>query len=264
MTLPYVTVYPASFDLPDEQWQPVNLLLSYLQDSLADMSIALQCYQQARERLAEDGSRDFAKTKDEAREQRQRQCDFEREVAAKHGMPRRDEMYALERDERRGVELALDVAVIRERAAIGHVPRDFVRRAPHVHALSFLAAADRFRKCLDALGDLRPEVTPMCDAVPVEFPGLKGVRDSSQHIDDRAQWRGRDKKKPLDTETLSLENLDGDELVSTDERGKLASFPITHGVIQRFAEILQAAIEAMPARQGCKLIQPMFGPFPAA
>ncbi|PQV51806.1 hypothetical protein [Paraburkholderia sp. BL21I4N1] len=265
MTLSYVTVYPASFDLPDEQWQSVNLLVKYMQDGLADMAIALKCYQQARESIAHDRDRDVARSKEEALAQGQRQSDFEREVAAKHGILRRDEMDALERDERRKAAVALDIAVVQERAALGHVPIEFIHRAPHAHALSFLGAADRFRKCLKALAALRAEIKPVYDAFATEFRGLKGVRDSAQHIDDRAQWLGRDnrgRKKPLDIGALSLENLDGDELISTDERGKLASFSVSSDVIRRFGEILQAAIDALPARGGRRTVRPMFGPFP--
>lgn len=267
MALPYVITYPPSFDVPDEQWQPVTLLFSYLENSLVDMTIALDCYERARKHLFSNDDRNLAKSMAEARAQGQRQSDFEKEVAAKHGLPNREEMHGLERNERRNAELALEIAVAHERAALGHIPRDFIHRAPQTHALSFLGAADRFRKCLKALATRRNEVRPVWEAFVEEFRGLKGVRDSAQHIDDRAQWLGRDnrgQKTPLDIAVLQLENLEGDALTSVDERGELASFIVSLEVLHRFGEVLQTAIDAMPARGGRPTIRPVFGPFPAS
>ena len=81
----------------------------------------------------------------------------------------------------------------REKWSNGGVPREFEHNLPFLYARAFLYALDAFDKILGVLSRERgvpPHLANWHEQVKVHFPHLRGVRNSTQHIEDRGRGLG--------------------------------------------------------------------------
>ena len=115
----------------------------------------------------------------------------------------------------------------------GAIPREFQQKTPLLYARCFLYALDGFDKFLRVLAEIEnapSELAMSRQRMASLFPSLRGVRDSAQHLEDRARALGRDRKplalKPVDNEmvkapggVLILNSLNGSKYGSTMSDG---------------------------------------------
>ncbi|MPW18985.1 hypothetical protein GCT13_19300 [Paraburkholderia sp. CNPSo 3157] len=83
-----------------------------------------------------------------------------------------------------------EVRFKREKWSNGAVPREFEHGLPFIYARAFLYALDAFDKILGVLAkeDNVPEqVASLHVKMAAEFPHLRGVRNTAQHLEDRAR-----------------------------------------------------------------------------
>jgi hypothetical protein len=90
----------------------------------------------------------------------------------------------------------------REKWSSGQMPQMFERQKPFIYARAFLYALDGFDKFLTVLSKepgVPDKLIQLSDQVGDAFPDLRMVRNSAQHMEDRARGLGAGKNpKPLD------------------------------------------------------------------
>lgn len=158
-----------------------------------------------------------------------------------------------------GIALEADLLLKREAWANGRRPREFAHQLPFVYAKAFLYALDVFDKFLGVLaketGAMPTEVVTLHAQMAIEFPDLREVRNSTQHMEDRARGLGRGGKllnlQPVDNEAirapsgaLILNNLIGSRYGSTMADGHYGEVDVTPESMQRLQNILQSVLNA--------------------
>ena len=144
-----------------------------------------------------------------------------------------------------------------ERLASGLMPSSFQNKNCIFYANAFVFYLDRFDKLLD---DLKPTKADNTDEwkrrFKEAFPDLRGVRDSSQHIDNRIKQKGRKNRdidlKPVTgtpinisgTHVLVMESLAGTHFCSTMGNGALGCVDITQESMGKLQKLLQDVLNA--------------------
>jgi hypothetical protein len=163
-------------------------MLFVLESHLSDAALALRMFEHERRRP-------ITIPRDQSLYERRRQLEFEREAALPAGLPHEDRRTAYE-----SIRLGVEIELKREGWAAGGIPEAHARRAIFLYAQTFVYALDGIGKTLRVLASMPSTPQPVTDAAEwfdQRFPTLKGVRDSSHHLEDRV--RGRDRRgKPLD------------------------------------------------------------------
>lgn len=118
------------------------------------------------------------------------------------------------------IHFEAEVRFKREKWSNGGIPREFEHNLPFIYARAFLYALDAFDKFLGVLAKEEnvPEgVAKFHAQIAEKFPHLRGVRNTAQHLEDRAQGLGAGKNpQPLDLKPIS------NNLVSAPSGGVLA------------------------------------------
>ena len=123
----------------------------------------------------------------------------------------------------------------------GAVPLEYSRSLPFAYARAFLYSVWTIGKLFDQVStcDGLPEnVLPVAKNFHSALPSLKGLRDSSAHIDERLDGRARGKKirtKSINNRLAQIpegsfvfsENLFGNKFIGTVATGELAELAIT-------------------------------------
>lgn len=137
------------------------------------------------------------------------------------------------------------------------MPREYEQSLPFIYARVFLSALDTFDKFLGVLSretGVPAEITELHAQVAVSFPNLRAVRNTVQHLEDRARGlgAGRDPKpmklKPIETKMISaptggvlvLNNLNGSRYGSTMADGHYGEVDVSPESMQRLQEILHS------------------------
>ncbi|MEM5327522.1 hypothetical protein VSR34_13075 [Paraburkholderia sp. JHI2823] len=87
------------------------------------------------------------------------------------------------------IRFETEVRFKREKWAAGGVPREFEHNLPFIYARAFLYALDAFDKFLGVLAkeeNVPEEVATHHEKIADAFPHLRGVRNTAQHLEDRA------------------------------------------------------------------------------
>ncbi len=127
------------------------------------------------------------------------------------------------------IRFETDVRYKRELWARGATPREYEHNVSFLYARAFLYALDGFDKFLGVLAITENAPAELGDAhkkMAITFPSLRGVRNSAQHLEDRARALGVGGKplilKPVDNEmikapggALILNSLNGSKYGST-------------------------------------------------
>lgn len=94
------------------------------------------------------------------------------------------------------IHFEAEVRFKREKWSSGGLPREFEHNLPFIYARAFLYALDAFDKFLGVLAKEEnvPEgVAKFHAQIAEEFPHLRGVRNTAQHLEDRARSLGAGK-----------------------------------------------------------------------
>jgi hypothetical protein len=148
---------------------------------------------------------------------------------------------------------AIDAIFDRERWARGQAPKQRPWRLSLIYARSFMHSLNRVRLLLTALAQT-PGMPKSRRTQAAEFerrfPGLAGVRDSSEHLHERIRGQARKGRKrlTLPTSTVLSENLAGNKLVSTMDDGKPGAVEISRTSVAVAAKCVQGVIDALAWR----------------
>ena len=151
-----------------------------------------------------------------------------------------------------------EVRFKREKWANGGIPREFEHNLPFLHARAFLYALDAFDKFLGVLAKepgAPNELTVWHQKVQDAFPNLRSVRNTAQHMEDRARGLGAGKNpKPLDLKpvqnalvharggALVLNSLNGSRYGSTMADGHYGEIDVSPESMERLNLILEGVL----------------------
>jgi hypothetical protein len=191
--------YPGTWlnNTPDSK--QVFVLLRRLESQLADASMGLALFQQAR-------GQPFIPPYQRAQQRQPRVQAIERELETQiPATLTREQRIAAITD----IRESADLQARREEWAAGQVPDGYEARLVFIYAHAVVFALDNISKTLGVLADMQvpPGVIAARDAYEQALPDLVHVRDSAHHTEDRV--RGLDKKKrplvlqPVDTRVIS-------------------------------------------------------------
>ena len=148
----------------------------------------------------------------------------------------------------------------RRRWEAGERPRAYTSRLPFVYARSFLFSLWDVRKLLGQIArcpGISDEAGSIAKAFDAAFATLKGLRDSSAHINERVarQAHGRPiAPKPLDNVlvkapsggVLVVESLVNNRFVGTTSDGELAEVEVSADTMAKVQECVQRLLNSLP------------------
>lgn len=153
------------------------------------------------------------------------------------------------------IHFETEVRFKREKWGNGCVPREFEHNLPFIYARSFLYALDAFDKFLGVLAketDIPSRVAILHEQIAKDFPSLRGVRNTSQHLEDRFRGLGAGrnpqmlKLKPIANNfinaprgALVLNCLNGSKYGSTMADGHYGEVDVSPESMQRMQSVLQ-------------------------
>ena len=183
---------------------------------------------------------------------------------------RRTEIRRTIEQERAGLETSQDwneiyfeteVVFKREKWSKGEVPREFEHNLPFIYARAFLYALDSFDKFLNVLANevhVPEQVKALHTHISQAFPHLRGVRNTAQHLEDRARGLGAGRNpQPLDLKPVTnglinapdggclvLNSLNGSKYGSTMSDGHYGEVDVSVESMQQLQQIFQNVLQS--------------------
>ncbi|MEY4730897.1 MAG: hypothetical protein RL020_2055 [Pseudomonadota bacterium] len=159
------------------------------------------------------------------------------------------------------IEFETKVRFNREKWTSGRVPREFEHVLPFIYARTFVYALDAFGKFLEVLGkeaNVPEKIVELHEQFVADFPYLRGVRNTAQHLEDRARGLGAGKApKPLDLQPITnniinapdggvlvLGNLNGSRYGSTMSDGHYGEIDVSLKSMRSLQKILLEVIQS--------------------
>ena len=159
------------------------------------------------------------------------------------------------------IHFETEVRFKREQWSNGLIPREFEQNLPFIYARAFLYAIDSFAKFLAILvqEDNAPEELAKFHAqFNYTFPHLRGVRNTAQHLEDRARGLGAGRNpQPLDLKpitnslinapgggVLALNCLNGSKYGSTMSDGHYGEVDVSPESLEVLQTILQGVLDS--------------------
>ena len=180
-------------DYEDRKWsRDIQSQLRFLESQFYEANVALNLFNEARAVQLSFMNRDLMEQDSHRRYKIQQAIEHER--GSGNTFSEQDSM-----------RLEAEARFNREQWAAGRLPRRFEQALPFIYARAFLHSIDAFEKFLGVLAK-ESNVPPVILELHVEllkkFPDLRGVRNTVQHMEDRARGLGAGKNpKPIDLKT---------------------------------------------------------------
>lgn len=248
----------------------IESLCYLLSNCVADLVVTLSMYEQAR--LADHAR--FEQAADtragnwERDSERTREIESALETAAgvSLGSPDHWEKSSEIREQARR-------QVQRERWAREGGPDAYKQRVVFIHARSFVTTLAVLQRGLLQIGEyefepsVRAAIECACDQFASAVPGLKGVRDSVAHVEERIL--GNAKKKTIVAApvmnnmihapgggVIIAESLNNDHFGGTIEDGTYAEVAVADATTEIARAAVQAVFDALPWRPGPRVSEP--------
>jgi len=158
------------------------------------------------------------------------------------------------------IHFQTEVAFKREQWQAGRIPREFEHNQAFMHARAFLYALDSFDKFLNILKkteNVPAKIEEIHKEFGDSFPDLRGVRNSSQHMEDRSRGLGggRNPKplelKPIDNQlvkadvgALVLNSLNGTKYGNTMADGHYGEVDVSPQSMEVLSSIFQETLDS--------------------
>lgn len=158
------------------------------------------------------------------------------------------------------IHLQTEIQFKREQWQSGRIPREFEHNQAFMHARAFLYALDSFDKFLNVLKaspNSPKEIVQLHRRLGDSFPDLRGVRNTSQHMEDRSRGLGAGKKpkplelKPIDNQMIKADNgalalncLNGTKYGNTMSDGHYGEVDISPESMASLCKIFQETLDA--------------------
>ena len=153
----------------------------------------------------------------------------------------------------------------REKWSNGRIPRELEHNLPFIYARAFLYALDAFEKFLSVLSkepNVPGQIAMYHAQMAEDFPHLRGVRNTVQHLEDRSRGLGAGKNpKPMDLKPVSnaaihapnggaliLNSLNGTQYGSTMADGCYGEVDVSLESIKRLQKILEGVLQSFSWR----------------
>lgn len=235
-------------DYEDHDWSwEIEGILRSLESQFYEANLALNMFLHSIQR--EHNSHSQEKSEVESN----RRSEIQREVEAKYDNLHDHELW----DE---IQLETEIRFKREQWQSGKLPREFEHNQAFMHARAFLYALDSFDKFLNVLKK-QSNVPPVLEDLHVRFrdsfPHLRGVRNSSQHMEDRSRGLGAGRKpqplelKPIDNVfikaeggALVLNSLNGTKYGNTMADGHYGEVDVSPSSMEALHSIFQNILNA--------------------
>lgn len=188
----------------------------------------------------------------------QRRSEIQRAIEQKRGGLRSHEDW----DE---IHYEAEVCFKREKWSNGGVPREFEHNLQFIYARAFLYALDAFDKFLGVLAKengVPEKVAVFHTQIAEAFPHLRGVRNTAQHLEDRARGLGAGRNpQPLDLKPITnslinapsggvlvLNSLNGSKYGSTMSDGHYGEIDVSAESMQHLQLILEGVLQSFKWR----------------
>jgi hypothetical protein len=243
-----ITIPGTWLDLPDKDvaWDISNQISTVL-SAFSEATLALIMFERYQLRPRSNHSREEWMAQSERRSQVQRRLE---EEAITGGRTFHDwhELHA-----------EAERVVMIEDFRNGELPREIAHNEPFILAKTFLYAADTMDRVLTRLAErseLPPAAIAACLAFKNVIPQLRGVRNSAQHIEDRARGLGTGNKpldlKPIDNSmikapggALVLNSLNGNRYGSTMADGHYGEVEVSAATLAAMRDALEGLVNAL-------------------
>lgn len=253
--------------IPVDLRHDVESLCHLLSTCVTDLVVSLSMFEQAY--VAEVQTRpgfDQEEWQREADRHRRREAELEVEHGVSWGQPDYFERHqALSEQARRDV--------LREKWAEQGGPEAYRRRVIFIHARSFVTTLALLQRSLIALCDysFEPAVTAKLEQARDNFadalPGLKHVRDSAEHGEDRVRGQAFGKKiatQPVSNQlvhapeggVMIIDSLNNQHFGGTVADGTYAEVEIADVTTEIARVAVQAIYDALPWRAGHRQYEP--------
>jgi hypothetical protein len=262
----------------------VESLCDLLRDAVADAVVSLALFEHAifkeQEAIAlshtdrpaspEEWQRYVERSREEWWQHGERKARREEELAAQDPRGPTDPDY---REWRRRIGEQAGRALQREEWSEEGGPEAYRRRLPFIHARSFVTALALLQRTLKLLAeydlpqDVKEGVRRASEDFAQALPGLKGVRDASEHAEDRLRFRARRRvidpapvmKNGIRTAggNLIVELLDGRNFGSTTESGAYAEVEVSDATTEVARATVQAVHDALPWQGRHRVFEPI-------
>jgi hypothetical protein len=157
------------------------------------------------------------------------------------------------------IHFETEVRFKREQWSQGGLPREFERIPRFLYARAFLYALDAFDKFLGVLSkepSVPSELAALHAQIAAAFPDLRAVRNTAQHLEDRARGLGAGREpldlKPIENQMINapgggvlvLDSLNGSKYGSTMADGHYGEVDVSPETMQRLQRILQEVLRS--------------------
>jgi hypothetical protein len=161
------------------------------------------------------------------------------------------------------IHFETEVRFKREKWSNGGVPREFENNLPFIYARAFLYALDSFDKFLGVLAkeeNVPEHVATFHAQIAEAFPNLRGVRNTAQHLEDRARGLGAGQTslelKPITNSLINapgggvlvLNCLSGSRYGSSMSDGHYGEIDVSPESMQRLQQILEEVLHSFKWR----------------
>jgi hypothetical protein len=256
--------------VPSEIRHDVETLCHLLSTCVADLVVTLSMFEQAQ---LSDHAR-FRESADRHRENWERDAERTREIEAAletaagviWGHPDYWERSSEIREQARR-------QMLREQWAHEDGPESYQRRVVFIHARSFVTTLAVLQRSLLAIRkypfepSVQNAIQGACDNFASAVPGLKGVRDSVAHVEERVRGEARGEKitaAPIinkmihapDGGVIVTESLNNQHFGGTIEDGTYAEVEVADTTTEIARSAVQAVFDALPWRAGHHLHEP--------
>lgn len=165
-------------DSEDTEWAwKVEQQLQYLRSHFFDANTALNLFTEVQSTPPSSANPEVWERDSK------RRSEIRREIEQQHGYITSPEIWEQ-------ISFEADVRFKREKWSNGGLPREFENGLPFLYARAFLYALDGFDKFLGVLAkepNVPPEVKTLHARMAESFPDLRDVRNTAQHLEDRAR-----------------------------------------------------------------------------
>lgn len=258
--------------VPEEFRRDVEGLCHLMADCVADLVVSLSLFEQAQvdsyERIQGKSTLDREEWERESEQARLREAELEAAAGLSWGDPGHWEKSEQIRNQVRR-------ELLREKWKREGGPETYRRRLVFIHARSFVATLAVLQRSLIALCEyaFEPEVLAKLeearDTFAVQLPGLKDVRDSAAHVEDRMRGQERYGRKiqlqPVSNSlihapgggVLVVDSLNNQHFGGTIADGTYAEVEVADATTEIARAAVQGVFDSLPWRPGHMLHEPL-------
>jgi hypothetical protein len=237
--------------LDDETRRDAEALCRLTADGVVDAMLALAMFETAR-----SSPRDSSEEAWEREREREREREEELAAEDPHDLTAPGYMEWRMRLSERARR-----SIVREKWASGELSDALKHRLPFLHAETFVNSLAQVERALGRLADLdlgaaQSEVVAACADLEAAIPGLKAVRDSVEHAEDRGRGRSYGKKitlAPVSNQAISAPSgvliagmLNNNRFGWTAADGTYQEVEVSDATIEAARAPVQRALDAMP------------------